>query len=183
MSLLTSSNVLKRRSISDYSKKRAPVSDKHEDTSSPKEILLPTMASPVACKKNRMAKSLNFQREKSVRGLRSNLRREKNVSRGLGRGIHRQTSIKDGLGFRNRSARVMEARKEEIQFEFPKRPLTKRQRQRNRDRDSDYGAPPRPDFKVVNDSATQEHSRASGMALFHFAHPIIPSMILPLCPL
>jgi hypothetical protein len=180
---LSTSNVMKRRSISDYSKKRASVSDEHEDTSSPKEVLLPTMASPVARKKNRMAKSLNFQRENSVRGLRSNLRREKNVSRGLGRGIHRQTSIKQGLGFRTRSARVMEARKEEIQFEFPKRPLTKRQRQRNRDRDSDCGAPPRPNLKVVDDSATQKHSRVSGMALFPITKPRIPSMILPLCPL
>jgi hypothetical protein len=154
-------NVTKR---SDYSKKRAPVSNDHEGTSDPKEIILPTMASPVACKKNRKAKSINFQRENSARGLRSTPRREKRVSRGLGLGIYRETTKsvpREGLGFSYRTARVMmEARKEEIQFDFPKRPRTKRQRQS--DGDSDYVASPRSNLKVVFDSATQKHSLVSG---------------------
>jgi hypothetical protein len=155
-------SVMKRNRISDYSKTRAPVPTDHEETSRPKEIMLPTMASPVACKKNRKAKSLNFQRKNSARGLRSALRREKSVSRGLGLGlgIHRQSSVSRGLGFSNRTARVLiEASKEEIQFEFPKRPRAKRQRQRNGN--SDDRAPPRPNLKVVYDSATQKHNLVS----------------------
>jgi hypothetical protein len=75
-------------------------------------------------------KSLNFQRENSALGLRSTLRREKRVTRGLGFGFHRESSVSRGLTFSNRT----EAREGEIQFDFPKRPLTKRQRQRDGDR-------------------------------------------------
>jgi hypothetical protein len=165
---------MKRSRISDYSKKRAPIRNEHEETSNPRGISLPTMlAYPVACKKTRTAKSLDFQREKSVRRLRPNLPREKNVSRGLGLGIHRQSSVKQGLGLRpgihrqssvtrglgfsNRTARGLEAKKEEIQFEFPKRPRTKRQRQRD-----DDGAPLCwSDLKVVYDDTTQKHNLVS----------------------
>jgi hypothetical protein len=139
---------MKRRRISDYSKKRAPVSNNdHEETRDPKEIFLPsTMASPlVARKKNRKVKSLNFQRENSgtCLGLRSTLGREKRVTRGLGFGFHRESSVSRGHTFRNRT----EAREEEeIQFDFPKRPLTKRQRKR--DGDSDDGAPSRSNYPL-----------------------------------
>jgi hypothetical protein len=155
------SNVLKRSRISDYSKKRALVSNDREETSNPKEIILPTMASPVACKKNRKTKSLNFvQHEKSARGLRSTFRREKSVFMGLGLGIQREGSVSWGLGLgvSKRPVRViMEASKEEIQFDFPKRLRTKRRRKQ--DGDSDCGAAsPRSNLKVVYDSATQKHN-------------------------
>jgi hypothetical protein len=153
-------NVMKRSRISDYSNKRAPVSNNDEDN--PKEIILPSMACPVACKKNRKARSLNFQRENSARGLRSTLRREKHVSRGLGLGL-----VSRGLGFSNRTARLMvEARKEEIQCDFPKRPRTKRQGRRQWDCNSDYGAPPRSSLKVVYNVATEKNDLISdGKAL------------------
>jgi hypothetical protein len=172
---------MKRSRISDYSKKRAQVSNDHEETSNPKEIILPsTMASPAACNKNRKAKSLNFLREKSARGLRSTLRREKRVFRGLGLGIHRESSVSRGLGFGTRTARViMEASKEELQFDFPKRARTRRQRQQEGDSDSDNGAPPpRSNLKVVYDPATQKHNLVSdGVALSPIKKSRKPSMI------
>jgi hypothetical protein len=138
---------MKRRRISDYSKKLEPVPNDHEEPSVPKEIFL-------ARKKNRKVKSLNFQRDNSALALRSTLGREKRVAKGLGFMFHRDSSVSQGLTFSNRT----EAREEEIQFNFPKRPLTKRQRQR--DDESDCGAP-RPNLKVVFDSTTQKHNLVS----------------------
>jgi hypothetical protein len=178
-------NVTKSSRIPDYSQARAPVSIDHEETSNPKEIILPSkMTSPVANKKHRKAMSLNFQRENSARGLRSTLRREKNVSRGLGLGIHRESSVSRGLGFSNRTARLMtEARKEELQFDFPVRPRTKRQRQRQRDGDSDYEAPTRSNLKVVYNSATQKNNLVSdGKALSPIKKPRRPSVIFRRSP-
>jgi hypothetical protein len=152
----------RRIGISDYTKTRALVSSHHEQSSNPNEIILPTMASSVACQKNRKGKSLklNYQREKSAQGLRSTLRREQSVPRGLGLSIHRESSAPRGLGFSNRTARVMQGREEEeIQFDFPKRPRTKRQRQD--DDKEDGGASPRTNIKIVYDSKTQKHSIVS----------------------
>jgi hypothetical protein len=151
-----------RIGISDYTKTRALVSSHHEQSSNPNEIILPTMASSVACQKNRKGKSLrlNYQREKSAQGLRSTLRRERSVPRGLGLSIHRESSAPRGLGFSNRTARAMQERvEEEIQFDFPKRPRTKRQRQD--DDKEDGGASPRTNIKIVYDSKTQKHSIVS----------------------
>jgi hypothetical protein len=120
---------MKRRRCSDYSKKRAPVSNDHEETDDAKEIMFPTMASRVARKKNRKVKSLNLQCENSAMGRRSTLGREKKVARGLGFGFHRESSVSRGLASSNRTG----AREEEIQFDLPKRPRTKRQRQRDGD--------------------------------------------------
>jgi hypothetical protein len=134
-------NILMTRScrigISDYTKTRALVSSHHEQSSNPNEIILPTMASSVACQKNRKGKSLklNYQREKSAQGLRSTLRREQSVPRGLGLSIHRESSAPRGLGFSNRTARAMQER--------------------------DGGASPRTNIKIVYDSKTQKHSIVS----------------------
>jgi hypothetical protein len=153
-----------RIGISDYTKKPALISSHHEQSSNPNEIILPTMASSVACQKNRKGKSLrlDFQREKSAQGLRSTLRREKSVSRGLGLGISPESGAPRGLGFSNRTARAIQGKEEEeIQFDFPKRPRTKRQRQR--DGDIDGGASTRTGIKIVYDSKTQKHSIVSGV--------------------
>jgi hypothetical protein len=175
-------NVMKRSRISDYSMKRAPVINNDEETSNPKEIILPSRTSSVTCKKNRKAKSLNFQRENSARGLRSTLRREKHVSKGLGLGIHRESSVSRGLGFSNRTARLMvEARKEEVQCDYPKRPRMKRQRGRRWD--STYGAPPRSDLKVVYNVATQKNNLVSdGKALSPIKRSRRPSVIFRRSP-
>jgi hypothetical protein len=151
-----------RIGISDYTKNPALVSSHHEQISSnPKEIVLPTMASPVACQKNRKGKSLklNFQREKSAEGLRSTLRREKSVPRGLGLGLYRVSSVSRCLGVGNLTSRVMQGREEEMKFDFPKRPRTKSQGQR--DFDKDGSASPRKNIKIVYDSNTQKHSIVS----------------------
>ena len=177
-------NIMKRSRISDYSKKRATASNNDKDN--PKEIILPSMmACPVACKKNRTAKSLNFQRENSARGLRSTLRREKHVSRGLGLGIHRESIVSRGLGFSNRTACLMvEAKKEEIQYDFPKRPRTKRQGRRQWDGNSDYGATPRSSLKVVYNVATQKNKLVSedGKTLSPIQRSRRPSMIFRMSP-
>jgi hypothetical protein len=146
---------MKRRRCSDYSKKRAPVSNDHEETDDAKEIMFPTMASRVARKKNRKVKSLNLQCENSAMGRRSTLGREKKVARGLGFGFHRESSVSRGLASSNRTG----AREEEIQFDLPKRPRTKRQRQR--DGDSNFGDPSRSNLKVVFDSASRKHNLVS----------------------
>jgi hypothetical protein len=151
---------MKRKRICDYSKKRAPVSNDHDETDDYKGIIFPTMASQVASKKNRKVKSLNFQRENSAFGLRSKLVREKKVTRGLGFGFHRERSVSRGLAFSNRTG----AREEEIQFDLPKRPRTKRQRQR--DGDSDYGALSQSNLKAVFDATSRKQNFLSdGMDL------------------
>jgi hypothetical protein len=148
--------------LSDYTKKRALVSSHHEQSSNPNEIILPSMASSVECQKNKKGKSfrLNFQREKRAQGLRSTLRREQSVSRGLGLGIYRESSVSRRLGVGNLTSRVMQGREEEIQFDFPKRPRTKRQRQRDDDKE-DGGASTRTGIKIVYDSETKKHSIVS----------------------
>jgi hypothetical protein len=150
-------SVMKRKHISDYSKKRAPVSNDHDETDDHKGIIFPTMASQVARKKNRKVKSLHFQRENSAFGLRSTIVREKKVTRGLGFGFgfHRESSVSRGLAFSNRPG----AREEEIQFNLPKRPRAKRQRQR--DGDSDYGALSQSNLKAVFYSTSRQQNFVS----------------------
>lgn len=70
-------------------------------------------------------------------------------------------TVSRGLGFSNRKARLMvEARKEETQCDFLKRPQIRRQRRRQRD--SDYGAPPRSNLIGVYNVATQKNDLVSG---------------------
>lgn len=124
------------RGIPDYSKRRAPVScsdQGHDAKESLPGVMPPQRKNSFKAKK---ARSLSFsmRRERSLKGLRGGLRRERSVAKGLGFGVHRENSMSRCLGLQSPTAVILEGGNEEVQFRFPRRPRTRRDRRQGEGR-------------------------------------------------